>query len=268
MVGAEVPPPAVPEVPAGPALLTLAGVSTEGRPGLRAVDLVLAGGRITGLAGVSANGQAALAGLVAGTVVPAAGRMELLGAEVGPDWSPRAALARRVARIPEDRHRTGSIGAMNLAENAILERYREPPISWKGWIDWRAADRMAEGIIRDYDVRGGGPGSRIGLLSGGNMQKLILGRALAPEPRVILANQPTRGLDVGAVGYVHARLLDARARGAAVLLISEDLDEVRALSDVIHVVSDGRVSPSFARGSMTAADLGAWMAGQGFERAA
>ena len=100
------------------------------------------------------------------------------------------------------------------------------------------------------------------------MQKLILGRALAPEPRVILANQPTRGLDVGAVGYVHARLLEARARGAAVLLISEDLDEIRALSDVIHVVSDGRMSPPFARGSMTAAELGAWMAGQGFERAA
>ena len=101
------------------------------------------------------------------------------------------------------------------------------------------------------------------------MQKLILGRALAPEPRIILANQPTRGLDVGAVAYVHARLLEARARGAAVLLISEDLDEVQALSDVIHVISAGRVSPAFPRGSMTARPSSApgWP-GQGFERAA
>ena len=96
------------------------------------------------------------------------------------------------------------------------------------------------------------------------MQKLILGRALATAPMVILANQPTRGLDVGAVAYVHARLLDARARGAAVLLISEDLEEVQALSDVIHVMSAGRLSPGFARGSVGQAELGGWMAGQGF----
>jgi simple sugar transport system ATP-binding protein len=108
----------------------------------------------------------------------------------------------------------------------------------------------------------------MGLLSGGNMQKLILGRALAPDPRIILANQPTRGLDVGAVAYVHARLLAARARGAAILLISEDLDEVQALSDTIHVVSAGRLSPAFARGAATPADLGAWMTGQGFDDAA
>ena len=98
-------------------------------------------------------------------------------------------------------------------------------------LDWRAARGFAEEIIADYDVRCPGPEARIRLLSGGNMQKLILGRALSPDPRIILANQPTRGLDVGAVAYVHARLLEARARGAAVLLISEDLDEVLALSD-------------------------------------
>ena len=97
------------------------------------------------------------------------------------------------------------------------------------------------------------------------MQKLILGRALSAEPQIILANQPTRGLDVGAVAYVHARLLAARARGAAVLLISEDLDEVQALSDEIRVISAGRLSPAFPRGTMTPAALGAWMAGHGFD---
>jgi ABC-type uncharacterized transport system ATPase subunit len=265
MVGAEIAPPAVPAVREGPTLLALDAVSTAGSPGLRAATLALKGGRITGLAGVSGNGQAALAGLVAGTLAPTAGTLAVFDAPVGPGWSPRAALARGIGRIPEDRHRTGSIAAMTLTENAVLEGYRAPPFSRHGLVDWRAARAFTETIIADYDVRCPGPDARIGLLSGGNMQKLILGRALAPGPRIILANQPTRGLDVGAVAYVHSRLLDARAGGAAILLISEDLDEIQALSDTIHVVSDGRLSPAFARGTMTQGELGAWMAGQGFE---
>jgi simple sugar transport system ATP-binding protein len=99
------------------------------------------------------------------------------------------------------------------------------------------------------------------------MQKLILGRALAAGPRIILANQPVRGLDIGAVTFVHAQLVAARDRGAAVLLISEDLDEVMALSDVIHVIYEGQLSPAFPRGSMSPAELGIWMAGHGFEGA-
>ena len=265
MVGAEVPAPAIPPVPEGPPLLALRAVSA---PGLRTVDLTLRGGRITGIAGVSGNGQSALADLVAGALAPASGQILLAGRPVGPGWSPRAALARGVGRIPEDRHRTGSIAAMTLTENAILEAYRHPPFSHRGWIDWRAARTLADEIIAGYDVRCPGPDARISLLSGGNMQKLILGRALAPRPEIVLASQPTRGLDVGAVAYVHARLLDARARGAAILLISEDLDEVQALSDDIRVISAGRLSPSFARGTRTQAELGAWMAGQGFEDAA
>ena len=272
MVGAEVAPPAIPAVAAGPVLLAHSAVSTDGSPGLRSATLALCAGRITGIAGVSGNGQAALAGLVAGTFAPTAGTLTAFDTPVnqgvGAGWSPRAALARGIARIPEDRHRTGSIGAMTLTENAILEGYRAAPFSRHGLIDRRAARAFAETVIADYDVRCPGPDARMGLLSGGNMQKLILGRALAPDPRIILANQPTRGLDVGAVAYVHARLLAARARGAAILLISEDLDEVQALSDTIHVVSAGRLSPAFARGAATPADLGAWMTGQGFDDAA
>jgi simple sugar transport system ATP-binding protein len=267
MVGAEIAPPAIPAVPLGPVLLALEAVSTPDQgslPGLRAASLGLRGGRITGLAGVSGNGQAALAGLIGGVVAPSSGRMTVFGDPVGAGWSPRAALGRGVARIPEDRHRTGSIGAMSLTENAILEGYRAPPFSRRGWIDWRAAEAFTQRIIEGYDVRCPGPQARISLLSGGNMQKLILGRALSAAPRIVLANQPTRGLDVGAVAYVHARLLEARARGAAVLLISEDLDEVQALSDEIRVISAGRVSPAFARGAVGPAALGAWMAGHGF----
>jgi len=134
-------------------------------------------------------------------------------------------------------------------------------------MNWRAARDFAAKIIQGYDVRCPGPETRIRLLSGGNMQKLILGRVLETAPSVVLANQPVRGLDIGALTYVHEQLLAARDRGAAVLLISEDLDEVTALSDVIHVISEGRLSPGFARGALTPAELGVWMAGDGFEEA-
>ena len=128
--------------------------------------------------------------------------------------------------------------------------------------------RERQEIIARYDVRCPGPDTRIRLLSGGNMQKLILGRVLDSDPSIILANQPVRGLDIGAVTYVQERLIAARDAGAAVLLISEDLDEIIALSDVIRVISDGRLSPEFARGSKTPAELGQWMAGQGYDDAA
>ena len=130
---------------------------------------------------------------------------------------------------------------------------------------WQKARAFAVGIIKKYDVRCPGPDTRIRLLSGGNMQKLILGRVLEAAPDIVLANQPVRGLDIGAVNYVHSQLLAARDRGAAVLLISEDLDEIMRLSDVIHVISGGRLSPGFLRGTKSPSELGVWMAGQGFD---
>jgi len=270
MVGAEITPPEVCASTPGPALLRLTGVSTPAHgnaPGLHAVDMVLHGGQIVGLAGVSGNGQAALAGLLAGTERPTAGTMDIHG-ERPAHWSPRAAMAAGIARVPEDRHKTGSIADFTLTENAILEGFDKPPFARRGWMDWGAARRFAQQVIDRYDVRCPGPETRIRLLSGGNMQKLILGRALESNPQVILANQPVRGLDIGAITFVHNQLLAARDRGAAVLLISEDLDEVMALSDVIHVVYEGRLSPPFARGTMTAAQLGVWMAGGGETHAA
>ncbi|MCL4676116.1 MAG: ABC transporter ATP-binding protein [Pararhodobacter sp.] len=270
MVGAEIKPPQVRDCTPGPAVMKLTAVSTAPQgsaPGLHAADLTLCAGQIVGLAGVSGNGQAALAGLLAGTERPIAGEMDIHG--VHPKgWSPRAAMAAGIARIPEDRHKTGSIADFTLTENAILEGFDKAPFSRAGWMNWRAARDFAASVIRRYDVRCPGPETRIRLLSGGNMQKLILGRALETSPQVILANQPVRGLDIGAITFVHNQLLAARDRGAAVLLISEDLDEVMALSDVIHVLYEGRVSPPFARGSKTAAELGVWMAGGGHRDAA
>lgn len=268
MVGAELSLPRAKVRAPGAVLMKLDAVATPDRgavPGLKSVTLELRAGQITGLAGVSGNGQAALAEIVGGLALPVAGQVILKDRPVA-RWSPCEALARGVARIPEDRHHQGSIADFSLTENAVLEGYRTR-FSRRGWMNWRAARGFAEGIIQDYDVRCPGPDTCIRLLSGGNMQKLILGRAMASNPEIILANQPVRGLDVGAIAYVQGQLIAARDRGAAVLLISEDLDEIMGLSDVIHVMSQGRLSPGFARGTMTAAELGLWMAGQKFEGA-
>lgn len=267
MVGDTLPDSRVAPGAPGPLLLRLDGVTTPDRgtaPGLKDVTLELHAGQITGLAGVSGNGQAALADLIGGLARPAEGRMEIAGEAPG-RWSPRAALASGVGRIPEDRHRTGTIADFSLTENAVLEGYAGPGIAKVGFIDWAAAEGFARRIIEGYDVRCPGPNARVRLLSGGNMQKLILGRVLEAGPRILVASQPAQGLDVGAISYVHGRLVAARDGGAAVLLISEDLDEVMGLSDVIHVISGGRLSPPFARGSVTQAELGLWMAGHGFE---
>jgi simple sugar transport system ATP-binding protein len=265
MVGQELVPPPVPPVVTGPALMILDRVSTPRRgTGIPLADVTLSlhSGEITGVAGVSGNGQAALAALLSGLESPSVGTMTVQGR--APDrWTPVAALESGIARIPEDRHAVGAIADMSVTENVVSERYRSARFSKRGIMDWRAARAFAEELIRDYDVKCPGPDARIRLLSGGNMQKLILGRALDPAPVIILANQPTRGLDVGAISYVHGRLLEARARGAAVLLISEDLDEILTLADRIVVISGGRLSVPSARGERTVRELGELMAGHG-----
>ena len=266
MVGSAVALPKVETRPAGPVLMRLSNVTTRAKgtaTGLSDLSLDLCAGQIVGLAGVSGNGQAALADLISGLVRPDQGWIEIDGAEPAA-WSPRQAVKHQIARIPEDRHKTGTVSDFNLTENAVLEAYSRPPFSRHGWMNWPAAQSFAKEVIAKYDVRCQGVLQRVRLLSGGNMQKLILGRVLEPGPKIILANQPVRGLDVGAIAYVQSRLIAARDAGAAVLLISEDLDEIQSLSDVIHVISEGRLSPGFARGSKTAAELGLWMAGQGF----
>ncbi|MFC4216877.1 ABC transporter ATP-binding protein [Pseudophaeobacter arcticus] len=266
MVGAEVTAPSIENRAPGAPLLSLRRVCTPDHgaaPGLKSLTLDLAAGQITGLAGVSGNGQAALSDLLSGLISPARGDMQLAGKLVK-NWSPRTAIANGIARIPEDRHKTGTIADFDLTENAILETYASR-FSRRGWMNWAAARAFTKDLIKTYDVRCPGPDIRIRLLSGGNMQKLILGRVLEEAPQIILANQPVRGLDIGAVNYVHGELAKARDRGAAVLLISEDLDEIMQLSDVIHVISEGRLSPGFARGTKRPEELGAWMAGHGFD---
>ena len=250
---------------AGPALFSFANVSARrGNHALADVSLELRSGRILGIAGVSGNGQSLIADMISGLLPPQKGLLTLNGTALG-KISPAAMTASGVARIPEDRQAEGLIGDMSVTENVVLESFRTDALSRNGFIDWGKARRFAEGIIANYDVKCPGPEAQVRLLSGGNMQKLIFGRVMSNAPSVILANQPTRGLDVGAVNYVHEQLLAARQRGAAILLISEDLDELLALSDEVSVMYRGRLSAPLPRAGAEAAELGLMMAGQGFE---
>jgi ABC-type uncharacterized transport system ATPase subunit len=269
MVGREVPVSRrTPRAP-GAALLELDRVSVGGghRRALEDATLAIAEGEIVGIAGVSGNGQAALAALVAGLARPDSGTMRLFDAPVA-RHDPRSFARIGVARIPEDRHHDGVVGAMTVAENVALEEIREPRFQRGGFLRFGALRARAVNAIRDYDVRCQGPDAPARLLSGGNIQKLILARVLDRKPRLILANQPTRGLDVGAQTEVQRRLLMARASGAGVLLISEDLDELMTLSDRIAVMYAGRLSEALPADGVDRGTLGMMMAGHVEEKAA
>ncbi|MCT7373529.1 ABC transporter ATP-binding protein [Chelativorans salis] len=235
-------------------------VSSAGGKGLSQVDFSLRAGEMLGIIGVSGNGQTALAHLVSGLVRHEEGDLILFGEPVR-DPSVRAFIEAGVGRVPEDRNTEGAIGDMTIWENAVLERIWSPAFSRHGMIDRGAARQFAAEVIEAFDVRGGTPDKRIRLLSGGNMQKLILGRNLHEQPKILIAAQPTRGLDEGAIAAVHTRLLEARKSGAGVLLISEDLDEVLQLADRIQAIVKGRLSPPVAAEEADARMLGLMMAG-------
>ncbi len=236
----------------------VAGV--HGRPALKDASLSLRAHEILGIAGVSGNGQVALSNLICGLQAPEGGAVSLHGQAVALG-SPAGMVAAGVGRIPEDRLHDGVVGDMAVWENLALEDYRKPAFSRASFLRRDAARAHARQSIEDFDVRCPGPEAATRLLSGGNVQKLILARVLTRAPMVILANQPSRGLDIGAVTEVHRRLLDARARGAGIILISEDLDELLALSDRVAVLHRGVLSASMATEEVTIRQLGLMMAG-------
>ncbi|MEO3431618.1 ABC transporter ATP-binding protein [Inquilinus sp. CAU 1745] len=264
MVGRPVPPSIRTEREAGPPVLSIRNAAVGDR--LHIDELTIHGGEIVGIAGVSGNGQRALSDLLAGLERPTAGEIALFDRPVRRE-TPAGMVAHGVGRVPEDRHREGVVGEMTLWENLILEDYRSKDSQRAGFLRRGAARDRAARVIEDYDVRCPGPDAEIRLLSGGNMQKLILGRALGRAPGFVLANQPTRGLDIGAVTEVHRRLLQARGDGAGILLISEDLDELLALSDRLSVIYQGRLTRTMKTEDVTIRDLGLMMAGQGADAA-
>jgi general nucleoside transport system ATP-binding protein len=248
----------------GRPVLELEGVDAAepgGGRGATGLTLAVHAHEIVGVAGVSGNGQRALAGMLAGLAPPLAGDVRLSG-RPWPRGGPRAATLAGIGRIPEDRLSDGVVVGMSVAENLTLETYLRPALQRLGLVRRARLARHARDLIAAYDVRCEGPDERVGLLSGGNMQKLLLGRVLELEPSLLLADQPTRGLDVGAVAFVHGRLLDARRRGAGVVLISEDLDELMRLSDRIAVMHRGRLSEAMPVSGVTVRELGLLMAGQ------
>ena len=251
----------------------VSAVDAAGASSLVDASLALHAGEIVAVAGVSGNGQAALVDLLCGLGEAASGRVTLAGRAMPAE--PREWVRAGVARIPDDRRDVGTIGDLPVWENAIAERYRKPFAS-AGIVRRAAARNYARRLVDRFDVRGGGIDTPARALSGGNMQKLILGRALSGGaakadaflPVLIVASQPTWGLDVGAVGYVHQQILDASAKGAAVLLVSEDLDEILLLADRIAVMHGGKLTAARPKAAWTLATLGLAMAGEALPDAA
>jgi len=234
------------------------GVRIDGVERLKHISFQLREGEVLGIIGVSGNGQAPLARLLSGTLARTSGELALYGQPIG-NLAVAEVVEAGIGRIPEDRNGEGAIGEMAIWENVVLERLAR--YSRHGLVDRRAGMAFAKDIIEQFDVRGGAPASRTRLLSGGNMQKLILGRNLSQRPRILIAAQPARGLDEGAVAAVHARILEARRQGTAVLLISEDLDEVISLADRIQAIVGGRLSPPVDAEHADARRLGLMMSG-------
>lgn len=232
----------------------------RGHDAVRNVSLEVHAGEIVGLAGVSGNGQRELAEALAGLRPVKSGRILLCGRDITHE-PPGVRIALGQSYIPEERLRDGTIKQFSVADNLILEDHHKPPFSRKIFLDFNAIREISERLVREYNVKTPSVDTPVKNLSGGNIQKLILARELSRRPKVLIASQPTRGVDIGATEYIHQRLLEQRQAGTAILLISEDLDEIRALSDRIAVIYEGEIVGIVDGPSATAEQLGLMMAG-------
>ena len=217
----------------------------RGLPAVRGLSLAVHAGEIVGIAGVDDNGQAELVEVIAGLRLADAGSVRVSGNDVTRE-DVRGKLAAGIGHIAEDRHRRGLVLDFNLAENLCLRDYRRPPLSKHGLLSPKRMNTQAAPLLEEYDVRGGTCESLASSLSGGNQQKVVIAREIAEEPKVLIAAQPTRGLDVGAIEFVHRRLIEQRDAGRGVLLVSLELEEIRSLSDRVLVIYDGRIVAELA----------------------
>jgi len=264
MCGHELEQPEKPPVPMGRLLLQLSNIglnAARGRPPpLSDVSLSLRGGEIVGVAGVSGNGQRELAEVIAGLRIPSAGHVRVDGVAVEAP-TPRVMLELGVSSVPEDRLGDGMLSGAPLADSMLLARIGEAPFSRFGWLDFTAMRRWVLEQMQHFDIRAASPEIRTGTLSGGNLQKALLARALAFDPLVLVAAQPTRGLDMGARDFVYTQLLALRARGRGVLVISEDLEELFSVCDRIVVMYEGRLVGETTVGETSIAEIGLLMTG-------
>lgn len=247
---------------AGPEVLRLEDVSAlnnKNLPALRNVDLELHEGEILGIAGVAGNGQSELVETITG-LRPCSGRIWLEGRDIA-NRPPSFSISQGLAHIPEDRIGVGSAPNLSLTSNIIMKRFDQKPVSQKWQLNYMAADKLAGGLKTEYDIQAPSVQTQARKLSGGNLQKLILARELSSTPRMVVAMQPTRGLDVGAIESVQQLLLNQRAQGTAILLVSEDLDELLSLSDRIAVMYEGQIVGTVCTGEFDINQIGLMMTG-------
>jgi ABC-type uncharacterized transport system ATPase subunit len=247
----------------GEPCLEVDDLGARGDRGLSAVagvSLTVRRGEIVAVAGVAGNGQRELAETIAGMRVPTAGSIRVAGHKLkGGDA--REAISAGIAYVPEDRLGTGVAPGLSIADNVVLKSYRKPPASRGPLLLVRKIRELAETLMQRYDVRASGPDVPARQLSGGNLQKVVLAREFSGEPVALVAASPTRGLDVAGIEVVHAYLRGAAERGVGVLLVSEDLDEIRALADRIAVMYEGAIVGERNAETATVEELGLLMAG-------
>jgi general nucleoside transport system ATP-binding protein len=236
------------------------GAGDRGGDALRGVSLTVCGGEIVAIAGVAGNGQRELAETITGMRSASRGAIVVAGRALRGGDS-REAIRAGVAHVPEDRLHTGVAPSLSIASNVVLKSYRGGEVARGPLLRWRTIRELATRLISRYDVRGGGPDLPARQLSGGNLQKVVLAREFEGAPRVLVVASPTRGLDVAAIETVHGYLRDAASSGVAVLLISEDLDEILALADRIAVIYEGAIVGERPAAAATVGELGLLMAG-------
>ena len=228
---------------------------------VKGLDLTVRAGEIVGLAGIDGNGQKELVEAITCLTKTTSGKIMVRGEEIQ-NTSTRNVLDHKVSTIHEDRQKRGLVLPFTVAENSVLEKYRTPEFGSHGVLDRAKMHEFAEQLIAGYDIRPADCADKTaGGLSGGNQQKVIIAREVSNDPDVLIAVQPTRGLDVGAIEYVHKALVAERDRGTAILLISLELDEVMSVSDTIDVIYDGRITGTFKQGEVDENKIGLLMAG-------
>lgn len=247
----------------GEVILDVAALTADndlGLPAVRGIDLQVRAGEIVGVAGVEGNGQRELVEALTGLRRCAAERLTVEGRNAL-GASPHAIHAMGVGHVPEDREKDGLVGPYSLADNLVLNRFDEPEFATRGVRNRGAVTALATTLIKEYDVRTPSISTTAESLSGGNKQKVVIARELAADPSLLIASQPTRGVDVGSIEFIHSRIVAARDRGAAVLLVSAELDEVLGLADRVVVMYDGRLVAEMPAADVDRARIGRLMAG-------
>ena len=238
----------------------LSVLDADGRTMVDSVSFSVRAGEVVGIAGVQGNGQTELVDALTGLRNSTRGKVALDGQDIT-SASPRVRHAKGIAHIPEDRQRQGLVGGLSIAENLVLTRYHDEEFSHGIVMDWPVAHSVAENLIAEYDVRTPSADIEASTLSGGNQQKVIVARELSRPLRLSIAAQPTRGVDVGSIEYIHSRIIKERDTGTAVLIVSTELDEGMALSDRLLVMYRGKIVADLDPRVTSAMDVGLYMAG-------